>query len=252
MKRVEMRPSAPPAAWERLDSYLEALTAPLVGVVPPVERARLKQETLFHLERLREDAEREGFTGYAAVEKAIETYGAPPMVAERFLESWGRRAEDGPLIRRYGRDRLIGLGVFGVAQTLCVIVFQMRVFLPSDSVFRYAINPALLREILPPGFPLPELTPLYFLAVLCAIALPVVAGWIVGLLVPFRPGRAALVGVIPATLYSVVSGVMLLPMKEMLYLALGQILWWIPISVASAWFASLAARERGRAREWQG
>lgn len=227
-----------------IDEYLERLVAPLVGTVPYAERARLKGEAAFHLERLREDFLAMGFESEDASRKAVATYGVSRRMSDDFLESWFKKQARGPLSRRLGHANAVAIGAFGLAQLVCVVVFQMRVYLPSESVFRYAIRPSLVHEFVPISVPIPELTPLYLLMLLAVVLAPALAGWFVGSRVPIHAARAAYSGMLPCILYSLVMGTMMLPMKELLLFAVWQVFFWLPVGAGVATVASSFCRFR--------
>lgn len=62
---------------ELLQDYLDNLCAPLVGVVPYVERQSLRAEAEEHLLALIENKEAQGLFSEAAVEATLVEYGEP-------------------------------------------------------------------------------------------------------------------------------------------------------------------------------
>ncbi|RYG37732.1 hypothetical protein EON81_05765 [bacterium] len=227
-----------------IDEYLECLIAPLVGVVPYPERTRLREETAFHLERLQDDYRSEGLAAEDAARQAVDDYGSSRQIADDFLESWFRKSSDRPLSRRFGHGSVIAFTTFALAQTVCVAIFQARIYLPSNSALSFAVSPAWFNEIFPPSVTVPEFTPLYALMILAALVSPILAGAVVGRSVPIHAARAAYQALLPCILFTFVSGVLLLPAKELLIFAVLQTVYWLPAGALSAALVSLYIRQR--------
>lgn len=237
------------ASDDLIQGYLDVMISRLVGFVPAGERARLRLETQFHLERLREDAIRTGEAPLEAARHAIREYGCPLEIAEMTVDQTFRRQFRSQWIQKLGPANAIAFVVFGLAELACFLLFQYRTFEPVESAFRYAIDPALIPDAIRPFLPIPEVTPVYTGHLLLMIFAPMVAGWIVGRRVPIRASRAAYQGMLPCILYSFVAGLLSLPVQEMLGFALLQIVWWLPTGMAAAYVATLVERDR-RVRRW--
>lgn len=229
---------------EVIEEYLECLTAPLVGVVPFVERSRLREEAAFHLERLQDDYRQRGLTSKEAALQAVSDYGPSQRVATEFLDSWFRKSSDSALSRRFGHGKVIAFTAFALCQLVCTAVFQMRVYLPSRSAWNFAIQPAAFNEMFPPSLPVPEVTPLYATMLIAAFGSPFAAGALVGRLVPVHAGRTVYQALLPCILFTFVSGVLLLPAKELLVFGVLQTVFWIPVGSISASLVSLYVRQR--------
>ncbi|MDX2065501.1 MAG: hypothetical protein SFX74_07160 [Fimbriimonadaceae bacterium] len=242
-------PRALPPSEDAIQDYLDRLVAPLIGTVPNEERWRLREETRFHLERLRDDYAAEGRTDREAGQLAIRAYGSASETADRFIETWFRKQPIGPLAARLGHANSIAFVAFGLAELLCTALMMSRIYLPSASVWKYAINPATFHEFIPREVPVPELTPLYLLTVIAALVSPWIAGAVIGLRVPLRAGRAAYQGLLPCIVYSFLAGLVTLPSKELAAFAVLQLAYWLPAGMLSAHFAMLWQRDRRRRAE---
>lgn len=233
---------APPSFEDpRIGEFLDVLNAPLVGWVPYAERARLREETRFHLERL-VDEHRPGGDPVAA---ALREFGPPEAAGRAFLEAWSRKRARGPLDRRLGFGAVRALAAFGLAELLIVGLLVARVYAPVDSVDRYLVDPALFHDLFPSFVPVPERAATYTGLASLVLAAPVVAGAAVGRVTPIRAWAAAYAGVLPCAAYSLLAGLVLFPSREAVAVGLVQLLWWIPAAALSAEVASVLARRRG-------
>jgi len=230
----------PPDA--EIDRYLELFGAQLLGVVPFNQRYRLRNEAAFHLERLRDDLIAEGHDRREAVRRAIVAYGPAEQLAEQYIKSWFEKSAGGVLAKRLGKGNAIAFVAFALAELICVGLFYGRIFVPVESVFRYTVDPTVFPASTLNAVPIPDSS--LFFAVLATVVLvaPILAGAWVGAKVPIHPMRAVYHGLLPCILYSFVSGVLVLPSRELLLFALVQLVYWLPVSLAVAHFARLHVR----------
>jgi hypothetical protein len=251
--RTEPKPTTTlrslPPSEDAIQDYLDRLVAPLIGTVPNEERWRLREETRFHLERLRDDYVAEGRTDREAGHLAIAAYGSASETADRFIETWFRKQPIGPIAAKLGHANSIAFVAFGLTELMCTALMMSRIYLPSGSVWKYAMNPATFHEFIPREVPTPELTPLYVLTIVAAVLGPWIAGAIIGIRVPLRAGRAAYQGLLPCIVYSFLAGIVTLPSKELAAFAVLQLIYWLPAGMLSAHFAMLWQRDRRRRAE---
>jgi hypothetical protein len=232
-----------------VEDYLDRLMVPLVGVVPARERLRLRQEAFDHLGYLRERYLAEGFAPASAERAALDAYGSPVSVANQFLESWYRKERSGPLFQRFGRANVTAFSVFAALQFMTCVLLLLRVYLPSESVFHYAIDPAAFYRFMPNWMPLPEWTPLFSAVVLAVLFAPLIGGWIVGALVPVRSTKAVYQGLMPCIVYSFLAAIVLLPAREMLMFSVVQLFYWLPAGMMMARISSVVMRDWRMHRE---
>ncbi len=230
-----------------LEDYLDALTAPMVGLVPYRIRVELRAETAAHLERQIDRMLAEGIDRNTATNRSIASYGSARAIGDAFLSEWYQNQAKSPALKKFGHANYVAFGRFAIAQAAVTAMLQLRVFLPSGAAYSLPLTPAEVRRIIPEPFPVPENS----LAGLLLFLLPVLAPWIAGLstglAVPIRPGRAVYHAMTPIIIYSFVFGALMLPMTEGLLFALFQVVYWIPSGIAASFVGtSIAARRRIR------
>lgn len=225
----------------RLGEFLAVLDAPLVGFVPYADRARLRDETRFHLENLSLDL--------GSLDRAMDAFGDPETAARDYLDAWSRKRAKGPIDRRLGYGAVRALAAFGGLQFLCTALIGWRTWNPVGGADDYLVDPARFHDVFPRAIPAPEATASYALLAGLAIVGPLVAGWFVGREIPLRPARAVYEGIAPCVLYSFLVGLLLMPSRDHVALGAVQIAWWLPAAAIAASLASIDARRRGWRRE---
>lgn len=201
---------------ELVEDYLDHLCAPLVGIVPYLERRQLRCDAAFFLERLSRDAILEGMDRQAAVVEAIRRYGDSQELSERFLAEWTRYRERGALAQRLGLAKLYGSLFFGQA-TLWGLLMG-----PQASTFFVSY---------------------------CLVA-PLFAGVLVGRCAPTVSARALMPVILGCTLLASLAALFAFPGGDGVVLPAFQILWWLPAGgfVAQA-VAALTRRSLVRFRQ---
>jgi hypothetical protein len=227
--------------------YLDHLCAPLVGVVPYIERSRLREETGYHLERLAGTYILEGESPIEATRRAVAKYGESNEVSQLFLETWFVHQPQGRLARRFGLANIRALTFFGAATLLTTTLVQMRVYWPNPQPLTFGLSVAQMRHLIPEPLPLPDGNPVSVGLAIIAIIAPVVAGWLTGASVPVRPARTVYNVQTLLTLYTFVLGAQMLPMREGVLLGVFQLFFWLPVGCLTAHIAAaLTWRRRCR------
>ncbi|MCU0317272.1 MAG: permease prefix domain 1-containing protein [Fimbriimonadaceae bacterium] len=234
------------------DHYLDCLVVGWMGIVPPEQRRRWKEETRFHLDRLKEDLERSGMTQRDAAKEAIHQYGNPAEMSQILLASYFRKKEEGKWVKRFGYGNIIAFSTFAALQIVCLAVFQLRVLLPSESALNYAVNPVIFHSVFPDSVPVPEFSVLYSLSLVVALISPLVAGTMIGKKVMTQTAKAIINGLLPCLLYTLVAGLLLLPSREVLLFGLIQVVWWIPSSISVALAVAWATKNAAIRKEAEG
>ncbi|HVT12928.1 MAG TPA: hypothetical protein VHE55_11740 [Fimbriimonadaceae bacterium] len=230
-----------------LEDYLEALTAPMVGLVPCRVRLELRAEARAHLERQIERLKTEGIGEPEATRLAIEAYGSAAAIGDAFLSEWFQNQSRSPFLKQFGHANYVAFGWFAVAQAIYTCLLHLRVFLPSGAAYSFPITPAEMRRVVPAPLPMPELTTTSIFLFLFPFVAPIVAGYLTGTAVPVRSARAVYQAMMPIILYSFVIGALMLPMTEGLLFALFQVVYWIPVGALAAHVGMvMAARRRSR------
>lgn len=234
-----------------LESYLEEVASILRGSIPYEERESFLEETRAHLEQAIRDGLNRGETCEEATRNAVRRFGTARLNAEDFVQSWFQYRARTPMSRRLGRANLIAYGFFQIAVVLYYLVLQVNVFLPSEAMYRipWRMSPLQIREIWPEPLPFPDFTPAFFITIGWPILAPVVAGWLVGRLVPVRAAAAVYRGLTPLIIISFVMGALLLPMTEGLLFALFQVAFWLPAGCLAAHISSHLSRTKAKVRE---
>lgn len=233
-----------------LDAYLAEIASVLGDSIPREERESFIEETRTHLEQAIRDGVSRGETLAEATQDAIYRFGKARLNAEDFVQSWFQYRARTPMSRRLGRANLIAYGFFQIAVVLYYLVLQLNVFLPSEAMYRipWRMSPLQIREVWPEPLPFPDFTPAFFVTIGWPILAPIVAGWLVGRLVPVRAAAAVYRGLTPLIIVSFVMGALLLPMTQGLLFALFQVVFWLPAGCLSAHLASHMVRAKSKAK----
>jgi hypothetical protein len=235
----EMRPE------DTIEDYLDHLCAPLVGLVPYMERSRLRSEAGYHLERLMAGYVIEGIPPQEAVRLAIEKYGSSQDVGQQFLESWFEHQPQGVLARKIGLGNVRALIYFGAATALATALVQFKIYWPNPEPITFGLTLADIRRIVPEPLPLPDANPVSLLLLIVAIVAPIIAGACTGTTVPIRPARSVYLVQTVLILYTFVHGMQMLPMRDGLLLGLFMLCFWLPVGCLAA---NLAAAYTWRRR----
>jgi hypothetical protein len=227
-------------AQQMLAEYVDRIISPLVGAVPWERRERFRIEVLTHLDSLVADFVCAGLTVDEAACRAIREHGRPSDLSNEVLFQWYEKKARGPIEKRWGRGACNAFSVFVVFQSIYVFFLQWRVFTPAGVTYRIPLSPAQLRIVWPEPLPFPDGSLLFWAFVIYPVLVPFFAGWLVGLRVPVRAGRAVYNALVPLIFCSFVIGALLLPMVEGLLFAFVQLFWWLPVgcivaSGVSAW-----------------
>lgn len=231
-------------AQEHIEDYLDHLCAPLVGIVPYRERDRLRQEAVFNIEGRMRQFLVDGYDSETSVFKAIEKYGRAEELSEKFLEEWLRYQPKGALARMIGLPNAYATFFFGQATLWGILLVQYRVFSPEPEPFTFGLTLADIRRIIPEPLPLPDRNPWWTIFWLYAILAPFVAGWLTGRKVLIGAGKAVYQVQLLATLMTFSVGAIMLPTTEGIWLAMIQVLWWVPVGTLIAHTVSALTRRR--------
>lgn len=239
---AQIAETRPPS--DLIEDYLDHVCAPLVGVIPFDERSRFREEAGFHIDRLQHSYQAEGLSPEDAVLKAIQTYGEPARVSDRCLESYQENRVQSPLFKRIGSGNFIAFCIFGIAQILYTALLQLHVFLPSGEAYRLPMSPAEARMLLPEPFPIPQSWGDFAFLYGFPLLAPLVAGFLVGLAVPFGASKSVFQAMMPIVIYSFVVGSFMIPITTGLLFALFQAVYWIPIGCLAAAIGTTYAQRR--------
>ena len=211
---------------ERLEDYLEHLVAPLIGIVPFVERKAFRQEAYAHLEGLICEYMWQGKDRQEATETALQEFGEPWKVGQAFLQEWlqGTPAQRPDLLSR--KATFTAFAWFGLSSMLILLLLERVMYDPSQD--------ALL-----PGIGL-----LAFFA-------PFIAGALTGAMSPAQASRGVrnVVGLL--TTHAIATGLLLLPRYQILAFAGWVLLFWLPAGRISATMATSSLRQARRQRFWR-
>lgn len=227
-----------------LDQYIQDLGKVLEGAVPADESKSFLSETRSHLEQAILSHLEKGLTWLESTQRALDRFGPAKTNGEDYAASWFQYKAQTPMTKKLGRANLISFGLFQMAEVLYFLLLQMEVFLPGEGMYRIPFSPAQVRSVWPEPLPFPEYSPRFFLLIGYPILAPVVAGWVVGRMVPIRAAAAVYRGLTPLILISFVMGALLLPMTEGLLFALFQVAFWLPVGCLTAYVSSNRARSR--------
>ena len=212
---------------ERLEDYLEHLSAPLIGIVPYPERKAFRQEAHAHIDGLIREYLYDGQDRKAATETALREFGEPWKVGRAFLEEWLQgtpRLRPALLIRK---ATCTAFAWFGLASMLILLLMERAVLFTSG------------HEVLLLGIGL------------LAFLTPLVAGSLTGAMSPANAERGVRNAVGLLILHAAVAGLLLLPRYEGLAFAGWQLLFWLPAGRVSAALTANWIRQARRQRFWQ-
>lgn len=227
-----------------LERYLVQLERPLLRFVPDDERLSYVEETRIHLEQAIRDQISHGESTTSATQLAINRFGSAKLNSEEFLESWFEYRARTPMSRKFGHANLIAYGLFQAVVVAYYLILQIDVFLPGEATYRipWRLSPHQVRQVWPEPLPFPDFTLKFFLTIGWPIVAPVLAGWLVGRMVPVRASAAVYRGITPLIILSFVMGALLLPMTEGLLFALFQVAFWLPVGCFTAFVSSNLSR----------
>lgn len=127
-----LRPRLVQSSEELLQDYLDNLCAPLVGIVPYVERQSLRAEAEEHLLALIEDKEAQGLFSEAAVAAALIEYGEPYPLGQTLRETWCRGQMPRTRLARYtGAADVRAFAFFGAASVVNGLLVQVTALVPG-------------------------------------------------------------------------------------------------------------------------
>jgi hypothetical protein len=225
-----------------LNSYLFEMRERIGDRVQPEETESFLEEVHVHLAQAIRGRIEKGQSRLQATRAALDKFGPAKANADDFLASWFENDVRTPLSRRFGRANLAAYGAFQMAEVLCLIIFQLNVFVPNEASYRIPFSPAEVRSVWPEPLPFPDFSPHFFVTIGTPIVLPILAGWLVGKWVPVRAAAACYHGMIPLILCSFVLGALMLPVTETLLFALFQIAFWLPVGCLTAHVSSQSSR----------
>lgn len=225
-----------------LNSYLFEMEERIGGKVPAEEAESFLSEVRVHLVQAIRTRIEGGQSRLQATRSALEKFGPATANADDFLASWFENDLRTPLSRRFGRANLAAYGAFQIAEVICIFIFQVNVFAPSETGYHIPFSPAQIRTAWPEPLPFPDYSPRFVVLMATPILLPILAGWLVGKWVPVRAAAACYHGMIPLILCSFVLGALMLPMTETLLFALFQIAFWLPVGCLTAHVSSNSSR----------
>ena len=212
------------AADALVEDFLDHFCAPLVGVVPFRERLALRHEIGAHVDALIAEYTFQGKAPIEATASALREMGEPWASGQAWLAQWSVGRQASPASSRLARAALARpFAFFGLATMLNLLVLEA-----------YALTPG-------GGALLP-------LVVLFAALFPVVAGVCTGWTLPGNPARGTLGALLLLILDSLATGALLLPQTDGLRFAAVQLVWWLPVGLASAHLSAALARSHRRHR----
>lgn len=213
-----------PEADARLEDFLDHFCAPLIGVVPYRERVALRHELGAHLDALIAEYTFHGQTPACAVASALGEMGEPWASGQAWLAEWSVGRQASPASSRLARAALARpFAFFGVATMLNLLLLEQCALTPGG------------------GWLLP-------LVVVFAVLSPVVCGVCVGASQPGHPTRGLLPALLVLALDSLATGLLMLPSGDGLRFAAFQLLWWVPVGLASASLTAALVRSHRRRR----
>lgn len=233
---------------EMIEDYLDHICAPLLGIVPYPERARLREETGFHIEQRANDYRLQGMEEREAVLRAIQMVGNSEKVGQTFLETWFKHQPQGRLGRYIGLANAYAFVPFMVATLAVTWLLMLRVFLlPDPKIITFGLSYAQIRHVIPEPIPLPETNWESLLLYGISIFAPIAAGWWTGVRVPYGAARAVYQVMLPLVIYTFLLSAVVMPRQEGVGLALVEMFYWIPVGCATAHVAGLITwRRRSR------
>lgn len=244
-----MNSRAETRAWheptrEVMSAYLEDLSRRLAGRMPSGDCHAFIQEAAEHLERLQEDARMAGHEGKASAEQAVVAFGEVSEIADTFVEGWLAGTRAGRISRRFGFSRTVAFAWFAMAETVCIALLLVRMYVPSTDALPIVASPAQLRALLPSPLPTPDLTGIYFALLGAQIGLPILAGIMVGRSLPNGAALWSLRAILVTIAYTAALGLSMGTEREVVHFAFWQAIFWLPAGALAAHLSSLRARRR--------
>lgn len=237
-----------------IGDYLDHVCARLVGFIPYAERQSIREEASFHLHRSAGASLLQGADPEEAARRAIEEYGDSRVISDDLLEAWMHRRVKTRLTRFAGWSVVCALACFTLANAWIAILEQVHIAyvgLQSTSApVTFGLTPAEIRHFIPRPLPLPESSPTFVLLMASLVLAPLVAGWVTGWLAPVHPVRATYHVQIGLTVYSFLSGFLMLPACYGLLTAVLQLLYWLPAGCLAAHFGAAVRRWHACRYEW--
>jgi hypothetical protein len=227
-----------------LEQYLQDLEKSLGGVLETDEAESFLTETRVHLEQAIRTHREKGLSLLESTQRALERFGPAKTNGDDYVASWFQYKAQTPMTKRLGRANLVSFGMFQLAEVIYFLILQIEVFLPGESVYRIPFSPAQVRSVWPEPLPFPDTSFRFLVLIGYPVLAPLVAGWLVGRMVPVRAAAAVYRGLTPLILISFVMGALLLPMTEGLLFALFQVAFWLPVGCFTAHVSSNLARSR--------
>lgn len=231
-------------AREMVEDYLDHLCAPLVGLVPYRDRDRLRQEAGFNIEGRMRTYLLDGLDPVHAAERAIAKYGRSDALGESFLVEWMHYQPTGALARRIGIDLLYAFFFFGQASLWGLVLALVRIYVASPDPVTFGLTLDQVRRLVPEPLPMPDRNPLFVLFWAYLLGAPFVAGALTGSRVLVGSAKAVVQTVLPLVILSFVVGALLWPSPEGLWLASGQLFWWLGVGAGTAHLTSVIVRRR--------
>lgn len=225
-----------------LNAYLLEIEERIQGLVPDEEAESFLAEVRVHLVQAIRGRVEKGQSRLLATRAALEKFGPAVTTADDFMKSWFESEVRTPLTKRFGRANLAAYGAFQIAEVVCLLIFQLNVFAPSEASYHIPFSPAQVRSVWPEPLPFPDFSPHFFITIGTPVLMPILAGWLVGKWVPVRAAAACYHGMIPLILCSFVLGALMLPVTETLLFALFQIAFWLPVGCLTAHVSSHSSR----------
>jgi hypothetical protein len=237
---------------ERLEDYLDHLSAPLLGVLPYRKRQEVRREVRTHLEMLIEEYAAAGHSPSEAVESALREYGSPVPYGEDMVEALsGTAAATGHLpavtptstqdeistrrstppvvsgpLRALGRPPVVAFVCFGIALLVSELLLQVCFGVPRMQwLFSWTATVALLG--------------------------PLVAGLLTGWLAPNRAASGTLRAFGLLLPQAALAGLLFLPDRSGLLFALGVAVYWLPMGLLAAVSGEALARYIRLRRLWK-
>ncbi len=228
-----------------IEDYLDHLYAPLVGIVPLERRQRLRMEAQDDIEGRMESFLCDGIEPMEAATKALEVYGDTDKLSEHFIEEWVRYQPKGWLERQMGLPLSYAAFFFIQAYLWALLLMQYRMMTPASEGLKITIPLTEFRaHYWPEPLPLPETSASWGLLWLYALVAPFIAGWLTGSRAMVQAWKCTLSVQSWLVLLTFVAGAAMLPVTEGIFLALIQLVWWVPMGTLTAHVAGVLARRR--------
>lgn len=202
-----------------IEDYLDHLCAPLLGIVPYVQRYRLRSEAQDHLLSLIEAFRDEGATPAEATALAVREYGEPYQIGQGWAEAWVETVErDSCRVRVATPLTLRAFGWFGIFTVVNFLLIERQLFWTH-------------RDDL---FPLTQLV--------CALS-PLLAGMATGANCHPRATASICRAVLLLALCSAGISCQFLPKWDGLWFALIQCVFWLPAGCLCAGLTAFLCRQ---------